>query len=209
MGRKRHCRYTGLTSLQLVQTWQWGQLPHSAPSIRLPALTHRMSVRAWILAHWRRWGLHPGWRHAIRVGGHRRASHAWHWGREAVRSSGHAVVASVLGWSRIHPRRPVMLQITYTFRFQSRLFPSQGNESSILAADHRWLATVSSRWPRRPALVDGMSSRGGDWSLSQFGHEWQVLLVHTCLVLCWLRRLTARWSVCSKWATHTHTHTSV
>lgn len=138
---------------------------------RLSALTHRMSVRAWILAHWRRWGLHPGWRHAIRVGGHRRASHARHWGREAVRSSGHAVEASVLGWSRIHPRRPVMLHITYTFRFKSRLFPSQGNESSILAADHRWLVTVSSRSPRCPALVDGMSSRGGDWSLSQFGHE--------------------------------------
>lgn len=77
------------------------------------ALTHRMSMRTWTLAHWRRWGLHPWWWHAVRVGGHGRASHAWHRGRVAVRASGgsgHAVVAPVLSWAGIHPRRPVMLQ---------------------------------------------------------------------------------------------------
>lgn len=90
------------------------------------ALTHWMSVRTWILAHWRRWGLHPWWWHAIWVGGHWRASHAWHRRRVAVRASvgsGHAVEAPVLCWARIHPRRPVMLHRTKKFRLQSSLFP--------------------------------------------------------------------------------------
>lgn len=67
----------------------------------------------------------------------------------------------------------------------------------IVPADHGRLV-ISSRRPRRPALAHGVSSRAGDGSLSQLGHEGQVLLVHTCFVLSRLRGLAARWSVCSK-----------
>lgn len=105
-----------------------GMNPNLRAGANSLALTHRMSVRTWTLAHWRRWGLHP-WRwHAVRVGGHRRASHAWHRGRVAVRASGgslHAVVAPVLSWAGIHPRRPVMLHRTKILRLQSSSFPPQ------------------------------------------------------------------------------------
>lgn len=78
-------------------------------------LTHGVSVRSWTLAHGRRRGLHPGWRHAIGVGGHRGASHVGHGGREVVRSpmatgtSRHAMEVPVLSRTRAHPRRPVLL----------------------------------------------------------------------------------------------------
>lgn len=82
----------------------------------MSALTNRVSVGSWILAHgWRR-GLHPWWRHAIWVGRHRRSSHIGHGGREVVRSSvsarcaRHAMEVSVISWTRAHPRRSVVLQ---------------------------------------------------------------------------------------------------
>lgn len=75
-------------------------------------------MRSRSLAHGRRRGLHPGWRQAIGVGRHRRSSHAGHRRRKTVRSSRttgpsgpsrHAVKVPVLGWTRTHPRRPVLL----------------------------------------------------------------------------------------------------
>lgn len=141
-----------------------------APTRRTLVLTHGMSVWSCTLAHWRRWGLHPRRRHTVGVGGHRRASHARHRRREAVRSSGtagHAVVVPALGGARIHPRRPVMLRTTNAVRLWLR--PCLGGGGG-LPADHWWLVTVGSRRSRRPSLGDGMASGGGQRSLSQFGH---------------------------------------
>lgn len=53
----------------------------------MQSLTHGVSVRSWTLAHGRRRRLHPGWRHAVWVWGHRGTSHVWHWGRKVMRSS--------------------------------------------------------------------------------------------------------------------------
>lgn len=78
-------------------------------------ITHVVSVRSWALAHGRRGRLHPGGRQTIGVGGHRRASHAGHRGREAVgssratRSSMHSMVVPAFSWTRAHPWRPVLL----------------------------------------------------------------------------------------------------
>lgn len=142
-----------------------------APTWRTLALTHGMSVWPRGLAHWRRRGLHPRRRHTVRVGGHGRASHARHRGRVAVRSPGHAVVVPVLGRAGVHPRRPVMLCTTNAFRLRSRFSPWQEKGvGNFLPADHWWLVIAASRWSRCPSLGDGMTSGGGDRSLSQFGH---------------------------------------
>lgn len=69
------------------------------------------------LAH-RRWGgLHPRWRQAIRIRGHRWTSHVGHWWREVVRSSRasrpsmHAMKVPVLSRTGAHPGRPVLWHI--------------------------------------------------------------------------------------------------
>lgn len=73
-----------------------------------------------------------------------------------------------------------------------------------------WLVIVGSWGPRSSSLVAGVSStRGRDWSLPQLSHERQILLVHSRLVLGWLRRLTTCCSMGSKGATPSKTTNSV
>lgn len=178
------------------------------PVIIKKTLTHGVSVRSWTLTHGRRRGLHPGGRQAVGVGGHRGASHVGHGWREVVGSSMatgpsmHAMEVSVLGGTRAHPRRPV-LQHT---NIQRSLNVLQTNRSllsyRVLPTNRRWLVVaVGSCGPRRSSLSAGVSTRGGDRSLPELSHEGQILLVHTSLVLCRLRRLASCRSVGSKGAT--------
>lgn len=169
-------------------------------------LTDGVSMRSWTLAHGGRRGLHPGGRQAIGVGGHRRASHVGHGGREAVGSSMaagpsmHAMEVPVFSWTRAHPRRPVLLHTV--IRHLKTLSTPAGVWNNVLATYRWWLVIVGSWGPRSSSLGVGVSPTWWrDWSLPQLCHEGQILLVHTSLVLCWLRRLATSCSVGSEWAT--------
>lgn len=87
---------------------------------------------------------------------------------------------------------------TFVFNFFTQV-------DNHVPSTYRWRLVIVGAWgPRCSSLGVGVSStRCRDWSLPQLSHKGQVLLVHSSLVLGWLRRLTTCWSVGSEGATPT------
>lgn len=169
------------------------------PKIRTSAHTHRMSMRPWTLVHrGRRW-LHPGRRQPIGIGRHGGSTHARH-GRWKVvgtpRATMHAVEVPVLSWARAHPWGAV-LGHKGTSVISVSLIHSRNMASCVT---HLWSLVIVGAWGARSSSlgVRVSSTRWRDWSLPKLSHERQILLVHSSLVLGWLRGLPARCSVGSK-----------